>query len=660
MWIFICLATHFFVILRYVYGDFPCMCSYESTTHVYKSRDVTSEVLGLIHELDCKPTYPNDNSNNIFIAIQYRGQIGYVKDSPGYLSVESCPGFPPGSDIVTTPKVRILTTNSTTTQASTTSKTTQTPTTTSTTTQAPTTSTTTKAPKTTSTTTQAPTTTSTTTQAPTTTSSTTQAPTTTSTTTQAPTTTSSTTQAPTTTSTTTQAPTTTSTTTQAPPTTSTTTQAPTTSTTTQAPTTTSTTTQAPTTSTTTQAPTTTSTTTQAPTTSTTTQAPTTTSTTTQAPTTSTTTQAPTTTSTTTQAPTTTSTTTQAPTTTLKTTQAPTRTLTTIRSCPTEWTLLGTKCYKFYLNQRLTHSDASAECQRSNSHLVIIRSRDDQRLIEGYLEGNKHFQYTLTQSRDFHETVIWTAGEKDSNGWIWKNTVTGSSYDMFYYYKNTQNHFPFHDGRYEDSCIGILSSNNYQWRDFHCYDKFYFICQRHADNVIPLQNPSTTTTATTTTTTTQRTLMSQHGHCLYGWIRYKNSCYSINLSTKLRYSNAQNTCNKHNSHLAFIETEREQNAIAGFLNSYFVYSTHHSYSTSSAVWLGGSRISSRYRWQWLNNNSIRYFNWNPHHDHQSGHSCIAMVGEYGSKWRDYDCNIALYFICERPVSFDHGMEGHLIG
>ncbi|KAL4217691.1 carbohydrate binding [Mactra antiquata] len=601
-----------------------------------------------------------DGNEAVVPVLNVKTEIGYVKDSPGYLSFESCPGFPQGSDLATTSKITMPATPSTQLPPSSATQSTTT------TTQAPpptTTSTTTPAPTTTSATTKAPTTTLTTTQAPTTTSTTTQAPTTTSTTTQAPTTTSTTTKAPTTTSTTTQAPTTTSTTTQAPTTTSTTTQAPTTaSTTTQAPTTTSTTTQAPTTtSTTIQEPTTTSTTTKAlTTTSATTQAPTTTSTTTQAPTTtSTTTLAPTTTSTTTLAPTT-PTTTLAPTTST-TTPGPTTTPKPIDKCPTRFELHGDTCYMCVFEKEI-HAEASKQCENRHSHLIIIDSEEEQKMMENYLNANREFQQILHDRHDFHDTAIWTGGVKLNDQWKWSNTMTHTNTDIQSQYTHWRNEFPYHsDDDGSDVCVAAIGSRDYKWRDFWCDDEFYYICETPASVDVPttynLLSLSTSIPSNVPLTTT-RTTPPQTEPCPNEWFLHHDSCYLFVLNHELDYEDASSRCQDQQSHLIIINDEDEQNMLVNYLdgNDEFQHILGHSDDFhSSTIWTAGIKVHHRFQWldpltntyMDIDHNYNRWDHGFPYHSSDYD-TCIGVIGSHHYKWRDFRCFDKFFYICEKPA------------
>ncbi|KAL4217692.1 hypothetical protein ACF0H5_022433 [Mactra antiquata] len=389
--------------------------------------------------------------------------------------------------------------------------------------------------------------------------------------------------------------------------------------------------------------------------STTTQAPTTTSTTTQAPTTtSTTTQAPTTTSTTTQAPTTTSTTTKA-----TTTQVPTTTPKPIYKCPSRFVLQGDSCYMYVIGHenRQTHTDASRSCLHRYSHLVIIDSEEEQKMIENYLNNNRVFQHTLHTSHDFHDTAIWTGGVKENNQWKWSNAMTLTSTDIQHHYTHWINGFPYHsDDSGSDVCIAAIGSRDYQWRDFWCDDKFSFICETPATVEVPTTN-NVLSQSTSTPITTKAT-PSQTGPCPHGWFLHHDSCYLYVLNQRLTHANASSQCQRQQSHLVSIDSQDEQNMIVNYLNRngafrHILKESDDFHSTT--IWTAGQKVNNRFQWLDTTTNTykdivLNYNHWGssfPYHSLDSD-TCIGVIGSHRYNWRDFRCDDKFFYICEKPA------------
>ncbi|KAL4221310.1 hypothetical protein ACF0H5_019572 [Mactra antiquata] len=94
-------------ILPHVHGSFDCACTYSEETPVYASPEITSKIVGLMYEFDCKPsakiTYPG------WEVIQFQHEIGYlVTDSE--VQVQLCSGKPYGGDVLTTKGTTPITT----------------------------------------------------------------------------------------------------------------------------------------------------------------------------------------------------------------------------------------------------------------------------------------------------------------------------------------------------------------------------------------------------------------------------------------------------------------------------------------------------------------------------------------------------------------------
>lgn len=72
--------------------------------------------------------------------------------------------------------------------------------------------------------------------------------------------------------------------------------------------------------------------------------------------------------------------------------------------------------------------------------------------------------------------------------------------------------------------------------------------------------------------------------------------------------------------------------------------------ATGLWLGGTHDNITNTWKWrgpYENTVIINFNWSPGEPSRFNEGCIAMrAAYYGHKWKDADCDIKDYFLCEK--------------
>ena len=133
----------------------------------------------------------------------------------------------------------------------------------------------------------------------------------------------------------------------------------------------------------------------------------------------------------------------------------------------DWKVFDSSCYK-YFSQKLSWSDASSHCKGMNG-------------TQGIFHTAEEYEFVITAVLPANRYDIWIGlsdhGQGGSRDWKWAD---GSGLTFSRWYSPTgepNNHHEKCAGVYLGSFHGLQWNND--WHDYHCTNRFSFICERRA-------------------------------------------------------------------------------------------------------------------------------------------------------------------------------------
>ncbi|XP_057629309.1 C-type mannose receptor 2 isoform X2 [Chionomys nivalis] len=116
----------------------------------------------------------------------------------------------------------------------------------------------------------------------------------------------------------------------------------------------------------------------------------------------------------------------------------------------------------------------------------------------------------------------------------------------------------------------------------------------------------------------------------------DSCYQFNFQSTLSWREAWASCEQQGADLLSITEIHEQTYINGLLTGY-----------SSTLWIGLNDLDTSGGWQWSDNSPLKYLNWESDQpDNPGEENCGVIRTESSGGWQNYDCSIALPYVCKK--------------
>ncbi|XP_045183082.1 C-type lectin domain family 4 member E-like [Mercenaria mercenaria] len=141
-------------------------------------------------------------------------------------------------------------------------------------------------------------------------------------------------------------------------------------------------------------------------------------------------------------------------------------------------------------------------------------------------------------------------------------------------------------------------------------------------------------------------------CRDAWVVYYGSCYLFAHDQLLTFTEAEEFCKHHSSHLVHIDNEHENN----FLRQFVIH------FRTNAWWIGLTDVLVEGEWQWIDTNTdAKYLQWGPNEPDNVAveEDCAAIAlsqGLHGLNWADTVCSNKLQPICEENVSTENEIIG----
>ncbi|XP_050993322.1 immune-related, lectin-like receptor 4 [Labeo rohita] len=137
-------------------------------------------------------------------------------------------------------------------------------------------------------------------------------------------------------------------------------------------------------------------------------------------------------------------------------------------CPKDWEYHAGKCY-FFSTNKLSWADSRDACISDGSHLVIIKSRDEQEFLMGIL-GTKHNEFFWIGLTD----------EKEEGQWLWVDN-TKLNEKIRYWNPNEPDDWKGYKGEYSsgEDCAHLFKNNMQDlniWFDAVCKNTNRRICE----------------------------------------------------------------------------------------------------------------------------------------------------------------------------------------
>nr|XP_057927337.1 C-type lectin domain family 11 member A isoform X2 [Doryrhamphus excisus] len=125
------------------------------------------------------------------------------------------------------------------------------------------------------------------------------------------------------------------------------------------------------------------------------------------------------------------------------------------------------------------------------------------------------------------------------------------------------------------------------------------------------------------------------------LRVGYKCYLVYNSYE-HYAGASRKCLERGGRMAMPRDRREQEALAGYVKSFF-------HPGNWPVWLGINDLSSEGRYIFDDGTQVSYFQWRRHFlssqpDGGKRENCVAMSSDDGDWW-DHYCDRAMNYLCE---------------
>ncbi|XP_048732401.2 perlucin-like isoform X1 [Ostrea edulis] len=141
-------------------------------------------------------------------------------------------------------------------------------------------------------------------------------------------------------------------------------------------------------------------------------------------------------------------------------------------------------------------------------------------------------------------------------------------------------------------------------------------------------------------------------CPNGFIQHDDSCYLFFHSTRASWAEAMMYCQVFKSHLAVIESEREQNFIEGLL-----LREYHR-GLPDGCWIDGTDALVEGEWVWTTTGKAistedyqKWFPGEPNSLGRSGEDCLDLLHHEKYSWNDERCEVMNNFLCETSATDD---------
>ncbi|XP_062614447.1 perlucin-like [Saccostrea cucullata] len=146
------------------------------------------------------------------------------------------------------------------------------------------------------------------------------------------------------------------------------------------------------------------------------------------------------------------------------------------------------------------------------------------------------------------------------------------------------------------------------------------------------------------------LASTIADCPNGFLQHDTSCYKFFHSTRATWAEAMMYCQVFKSHLAVIESEREQNFIEGLLRREY----HR--GLPDGCWIDGTDALVEGEWMWtttgkniMKEDYQKWYPGEPNSVRNTGEDCMDLLHHENYNWNDESCEVQNNFLCETSAN-----------
>ncbi|KAJ7408292.1 Macrophage mannose receptor 1 [Pitangus sulphuratus] len=274
---------------------------------------------------------------------------------------------------------------------------------------------------------------------------------------------------------------------------------------------------------------------------------------------------------------------------------PTETNVPIR-CPDQWMSYAGHCYIIHREPKIW-KDALTSCRKEDGDLASIHNVEE-------------YSFVISQLGYQPADELWI-GLNDLKVQMYFEWSDGTPVTYTKWLRGE----PTHLNKRQEDCVVMKGKDGF-WADHSCEKKIGYICKRKPMSDGPSEEESIDM------------------GCQRGWKRHGFYCYFIG-NTFVSFSQANQTCGRHQAFLATIEDRYEQAYLTSLVGL----------RTERYFWIGLSDVEEKGTFKWTNGLSVLFTHWNSEMPGRKT-GCVAMrTGIAGGLWDVIKCEEKAKFLCK---------------
>ncbi|KAM9024791.1 macrophage mannose receptor 1-like isoform 1-T1 [Ara ararauna] len=274
---------------------------------------------------------------------------------------------------------------------------------------------------------------------------------------------------------------------------------------------------------------------------------------------------------------------------------PTETNVPIR-CPDQWMSYAGHCYIIHRDPKIW-KDALTSCRKEDGDLASIHNVEE-------------YSFVISQLGYQPSDELWI-GLNDLKVQMYFEWSDGTPVTYTKWLRGE----PTHANNRQEDCVVMKGKDGF-WADHSCEKRIGYICKRKPMSEGP----------------TEEEVIDMG--CQIGWKRHGFYCYFIG-NTFVSFSQANQTCGRHQAFLATIEDRYEQAYLTSLVGL----------RTERYFWIGLSDVEEKGSFKWANGESVLFTHWNSEMPGRKP-GCVAMrTGIAGGLWDVIKCEEKAKFLCK---------------
>uniref|UniRef100_A0A8B9GP43 Macrophage mannose receptor 1 n=1 Tax=Amazona collaria TaxID=241587 RepID=A0A8B9GP43_9PSIT len=274
---------------------------------------------------------------------------------------------------------------------------------------------------------------------------------------------------------------------------------------------------------------------------------------------------------------------------------PTETNVPIR-CPDQWMSYAGHCYIIHRDPKIW-KDALTSCRKEDGDLASIHNVEE-------------YSFVISQLGYQPSDELWI-GLNDLKVQMYFEWSDGTPVTYTKWLRGE----PSHANNRQEDCVVMKGKDGF-WADHSCEKRVGYICKRKPMSEGP----------------TEEEVIDMG--CQSGWKRHGFYCYFIG-NTFVSFSQANQTCGRHQAFLATVEDRYEQAYLTSLVGL----------RTERYFWIGLSDVEEKGSFKWANGESVLFTHWNSEMPGRKP-GCVAMrTGIAGGLWDVIKCEEKAKFLCK---------------